>query len=1627
MEPPPPHRVPQVLSSAEEVAELYRELSRHPGLSTACLGPDVTTQYGGKYCSLYTEWSQRDLARAENVNFCRQYLIFHDGASVVYSGPAGTCSEIKDELLSRESPSGALKAVLRKVPGKDKEKEKQFLEVWDQNRKAKSIDLTALDKHGSVYDDDQFGCLAWSHSETHLLYVAEKKRPKAESFFQSKAPELGASDEDVGHPKKEDAPLKGEQFVYHEDWGEALSTRSVPVLCALDIEGSSVSVLEGVPEHLSPGQAFWSPGDTGVVFVGWWHEPFRLGLRHCTNRRSALFYVDLTGGRCELLSEDAGAVWSPRLSPDRCRIVYLENDALGPHQQCSRLRMYDWYTKHTSTVLEAVPRQAWGTFPGIYCGALPGLCWAADSRRLVLDTAQRSQQDVFVVNTATGDTTSLTADAPQGSWSVLTIDRDILVARFSTPSCPPTLKVAVLPGAGQEARARWVCLQDAPPVPGISWGIRTLRPPPEQEHPQYAGLDFDAILLRPSEGPTAQKPPLVVMPHGGPHSVFTAGWMLYPAALCRMGFAVLLVNYRGSLGFGQDSVASLPGNVGTQDVRDVQLCVERVLQEEPLDAGRVALVGGSHGGFLACHLVGQFPDTYRACVVRNPVVNIASMVAATDIPDWCLTETGLPYAPDALPDPAQWTEMLHKSPMRYVDRVRAPVLLMLGEDDRRVPPKQGLEYYRALKARGVPTRLLWYPGNNHALAGVEAEADGFMNMALWLIKHLGWGLVAAGHLSQAGRCMRCRDAAWERCPGTAGSALAACPLGSCGRRRPSAAEQGPMASGTGPGMECAFPHTQVAGSPAACYRELSRFPTITRAALGATAEGQTFLLYTECSRPDLPRRRLLRFSRHYSLRRTGGRGLAVSRAALSAQIHNQLLSQDSPTGQRRATLSRCPQQGHELLEVWDSGGRSHSVDLTALGKHGEVYTEGPFACLAWSHSETRLLYVAEKSRPKPRPPCPWDVPGAAGMLEEDEDEEGERFVYHEDWGEALSTRSVPVLCALDLEGSSISVLEGVPGHLSPGQALWSPGDRGVVFVGWWHEPFRLGLTACSNRRSGIFHLDLASGRCELLSAEHSAACSPRLSPDGQRLLYLEGALGGPHRQCLRLHMVQGPRSARQGRATVLGHRILSPCPAGVGGGFVPQSPCLSFPIGGSPQLTWQTRQSVTVLDVVQEPTEAFAGLYADTLPLRCWAADSRRAVLGTPQRSHTVSPGDGAGGVRDVAPPCPAAPWLPALCPHLAGPAACGHRGSHRHQPDSGYVAPGCPRPREHLRAPACSLSPGLPEGCWELLTLQWDLLVATCSAPHRPPSLVVAELPPVGRELPLDWVPVEDAPIVPGVTWKTLTVQLPCSGQSPTARGARAFEALLLSPTDSRAPHPLVVCPHGGPHAVFDARWRPGMAALCRLGFAVLLVNYRGSLGFGQASISSLLSRVGEQDVADTQLAVEQALRSEPLDPHRLALLAGSHGAFIALHLLAREPERYQACALRSPVSNLPALLGTSDIPDWRYTSLGLPYSFERVPHTEDVATMLLRSPIVHAARVRTPVLLCVGARDRRVSPTQALELYRVLRARGVPVRLLWYPAGGHALTGAEMEADVFRNCARWLLRHLGHPRQDGLGLHSP
>ncbi len=213
----------------------------------------------------------------------------------------------------------------------------------------------------------------------------------------------------------------------------------------------------------------------------------------------------------------------------------------------------------------------------------------------------------------------------------------------------------------------------------------------------------------------------------------------FPASFVELGYVVLYVNYRGSLSFGQESIDMLPGQVGVMDVADVDRAVTRVLEMNLADPRRVCVYGGSHGGLLGAHLSAQFPGRYRAAVLRNPVIDIPAMAAVTDIPDWCFVEAGLPYDNDARAlalSPASFDAMQKASPMHFVGGVVAPTLLLIGGQDLRVPPSQGIMWHNALKARGVITKMLWFPEEGHSLASLPCEAESFVHVILWLREYV---------------------------------------------------------------------------------------------------------------------------------------------------------------------------------------------------------------------------------------------------------------------------------------------------------------------------------------------------------------------------------------------------------------------------------------------------------------------------------------------------------------------------------------------------------------------------------------------------------------------------------------------------------------------------------------------------------------------------------------------------------------------------------------------------------------------------------------------------------------------------------------------------------------------------
>ena len=167
--------------------------------------------------------------------------------------------------------------------------------------------------------------------------------------------------------------------------------------------------------------------------------------------------------------------------------------------------------------------------------------------------------------------------------------------------------------------------------------------------------------------------PLIVVPHGGPHSCFSTSYIPSYAYLCEHGrYAVLQVNYRGSAGFGQTPLESLAGNVGRQDIDDVVQLTNWILETfTGIDSNRVGICGGSHGGFLAGHAIGQYPKLFKAAALRNPVTNIATMVTATDIPDWCYVEAlGAAYNWTTFKGPTQTDlKLMWEASRKYVNMI----------------------------------------------------------------------------------------------------------------------------------------------------------------------------------------------------------------------------------------------------------------------------------------------------------------------------------------------------------------------------------------------------------------------------------------------------------------------------------------------------------------------------------------------------------------------------------------------------------------------------------------------------------------------------------------------------------------------------------------------------------------------------------------------------------------------------------------------------------------------------------------------------------------------------------------------------------------------------------------------
>jgi dipeptidyl aminopeptidase/acylaminoacyl peptidase len=401
-------------------------------------------------------------------------------------------------------------------------------------------------------------------------------------------------------------------------------------------------------------------------------------------RRDRLVLVETATGASRVLVDDPLAdVHSGRFSPDGTAVVCVRET----------MTTYAEPPDYTLLLVDVASGGARELTPGFdRWPSAPQFGAAGDVVYFLADDDGRHA--LFRVELAGGQPVRMTAD---GAYGDLQVARDgsalfALRSAYDEPPAPVRLDPhatgqhpAPLPNPGTVAR-----------LPGTLTEVRATA---------ADGARVQSWLVLP-EGASAEDPaPLVLWIHGGPLMSWNSwSWRWCPWVLAARGYAVLLPNPALSQGFGQDFVRRGWGEWGGAPYTDLMAAVDAALERPDLDAGRTAAMGGSFGGYMANWVATQ-TDRFRAIVTHASLWDLDSFVGTTDAAYYWEKEWG-----DPLAEPKRYEQ---NSPHRFADAIRTPVLVIHGDRDYRVPIGEGLRLWYDLQKRGVPSRFLYFPDENH--------------------------------------------------------------------------------------------------------------------------------------------------------------------------------------------------------------------------------------------------------------------------------------------------------------------------------------------------------------------------------------------------------------------------------------------------------------------------------------------------------------------------------------------------------------------------------------------------------------------------------------------------------------------------------------------------------------------------------------------------------------------------------------------------------------------------------------------------------------------------------------------------------------------------------------------------
>ena len=511
-------------------------------------------------------------------------------------------------------------------------------------------------------------------------------------------------------------------------WDRWLDERQARVFVqALDEEG----LASGDPRDLLAGtRLVATPGfagrqtDTGEeIAVEFTPDNQAVVFGATTNRNEAafaftdsqLFVVKVSGGEPRQITTGRNTWSQPRFTPDgRTLLAVLETQ--GPNvYNASRVAALPWpaLDKH-QVVTQGIDRSV-GSF-----------AVSPDSRVLFFTAEDGGNEKLYSVRLGGGAVQTVSHAKDTGSFTNLTIPartrKTLLYANWESASAPG--EIALVSPAGGRAlvltkfNAQRAAQLDLPPIENF-WFTSS------------RGKRIHSFLVRPPGFDASKKYPLFVVMHGGPHGMwrdqFFVRWNYH--LLSAPGYVLLLTNYSGSTGFGEEFARSIQGDPLKGPADEINEAADAAIKEFTfIDGSRQCAGGASYGGHLANWL--QATTTRYKCLISHAgLVNLEAQWGTSDtIYSREVNLGGPPWEQGSV-----WRD---QNPIRYAAKFRTPALVTVGENDFRVPLNNSLEYWSALQRMQVPSRLIVFPDENHWILKGEDSRLFYAEVSAWLARWL---------------------------------------------------------------------------------------------------------------------------------------------------------------------------------------------------------------------------------------------------------------------------------------------------------------------------------------------------------------------------------------------------------------------------------------------------------------------------------------------------------------------------------------------------------------------------------------------------------------------------------------------------------------------------------------------------------------------------------------------------------------------------------------------------------------------------------------------------------------------------------------------------------------------------